>query len=273
MMSKITQEQRNRYSAKVKEYKATTDAILAKEQSFISVLKQPGSQGLGYVRIKLSQEMLAHTSYQVLINTLSVALLGVKNEEALSDARKSIGRGIKYLEDIVTGLVDAPYSEYEKNLDAISEISYEDRYSHMRKIGFAIREIEEGFGSNSKWKWSFVELWGKLAAVAKNSLDLKRAYVDLDLTSPNRMIVISYLSFVKRLLQSTADKYREKYEVSSMKMDDFKQAIVFLNALRRIHMNMGERSESEDLKKKIEIWSSKLESDQKKREEEAKLKR
>jgi hypothetical protein len=273
MMSKITQEQRNRYAAKVKEYKTTTDAILAKEQSFLALLKQPGSQGLGYVRIKLSQEMLALTSYQVLVNTLSVALLGIKNEDALSEARKSVGRGLKYLEDIVTAYVDVPFSEYEKNLEAISEISYDDRYSHLRKFGFAIREIEEGFGSNSKWKWSFVELWGKLAAVAKNTLDLKRAYMDMDLTSPNRMIVLSYLAFVKRLLQGTADKYREKYEVSSMKMDDFKQAIVYLNALRRIHMNMGERSEAEELKKKIEIWSSKLDSDQKKREEEAKLKR
>jgi hypothetical protein len=273
MMSNITQEQRNRYAAKVKEYKTTTDAILAKEQSFLNVLKQPGGQGLGYVRIKLSQEMLALSSYQVLVNTLSVSLLGIKNEESLTEARRTILKSIKYLEDIVTGYVDVPFSDYEKNLEDISEKTYEERHTHLRKVGFAIREIEEGFGANSKWKWSFVELWGKFAAVAKNSLDLKRAYVDMDLTSPNRMIVLSYLGFVKKLLQGTADRYREKYEVSSMKMDDFKQAILFLNALRRIHMNLGERNEAEELKKKIEIWSAKLESDQKKREEEAKAKR
>lgn len=269
-MSKITQEQRNRYAAKVKEYKTITEAILATEQSFLNLLKQPGAQGLGYVRIKLSEQTLALTSYQVLINTLSVSLLGIKNEDSLSEARKSISRSIKYLEDIVTGYVDAPFSEYEKNLEEISEVSYENRYSHLRKIGFAIREIEEGYGANSKWKWSFVELWGKLAAVAKNCLDLKRAYQDMDLTSPNRMVALSYLSFVKKLLQSTADRYREKYEVSSMKMDDFKQAILFLNALRRIHVIFGERNEADDLKKKIDIWSAKLESDQKKREEELK---
>jgi len=54
MMSKITQEQRNRYADKVKEYKAVIDSILAKEQSFLSLLKQPGGQGPGYVRIKLA---------------------------------------------------------------------------------------------------------------------------------------------------------------------------------------------------------------------------
>ncbi len=269
-MSKITQEQRNRYAAKVKEYRVTTDSILAKEQTFLNLLKQPGSQGPGYVRKKLSEEMLALTSYQILVNTLSVALLGIKNEDSLAEARKSIGRCIKYLEEIVTGLVDAPFSEYEANLEGISEITYEERYEHVRKIGFAIREIEEGYGANSKWKWSFVEMWGKLAAVAKNCLDLKRAYQDLDLLSPNRMIVVSYVAFVKKLLQTTADRYREKYEVSSMKMDDFKQAILFLNALRRIHIVFGERSEADELKKKIEIWSTKLESDLKKRDEESK---
>jgi hypothetical protein len=269
-MSKITQEQRNRYAAKVKEYKATTDSILAKEQSFLNLLKQPGGQGVGYVKMKLSQEALTLTSYQILVNSLSVSLLGIKNEDSLAEARKSIVKSIKYLEDIVTGYVDAAFSEYEKNLEEISEISYEDRYAHLRKIGFAIREIEEGYGSNSKWKWSFVEIWGKLAAVSKNTLDLKRAFQDMDLTSPNRMVVFSYLGFVKKLLQTTADRYREKYEVSTMKMDDFKQAILFLNALRRIHIVFGEKGEADDLKKKIEIWSAKLESDYKKREEESK---
>jgi hypothetical protein len=112
-------------------------------------------------------------------------------------------------------------------------------------------------------------MWGKLATVAKNSLDLKRAFLDMDLVSPNRMIVLSYIGFIKKQLQTTADRYREKYEVSSMKMDDFKQAILFLNALRRIHVVFAERNEADELKKKIEIWSAKLENDIKKKEEES----
>ncbi|TFG82030.1 MAG: hypothetical protein E4H20_08530 [Spirochaetales bacterium] len=267
-MAKITLEQRNRYAAKVKEYKAVIDATVSKEQSFLSLLKQPGGQGAGYVRIKLAEETLSLTSYFILINTLSVALMGIKNEDSLADARKALVRSIKYLEDIVTGLVDAPFSEYESYLADISEVSYEDRFALLRKIGFAISEIEEGYGTNSKWKWSFVETWGKFAVVAKNMLDLKRAYQDLDMTSPNRLIAHSYLNTVKHLFQTTADRYREKYEVFTSKMEDFKQAILFLTALRRIHTIFGERSEADELKKKIEIWSAKLEADQKRREEE-----
>lgn len=267
-MARITLEQRNRYAAKVKEYKASTDAILATEQSLLTLLKQQ-SQGAGYARIKLANEALVLTSYYILVNTLSVSLLGIKNEDYLAEARKAIGRSIKYLEEIVTGYVDAAFSEYEKNLEEISEVSYEERYALLRKIGFAIREIEEGYGANSKWKWAFVEIWAKYAVVAKNMLDLKKAYQDMDLTSPNRMVVISYISFVKRMFQNTADRYREKYEMFSNKMEDFKQAILYLTGLRRLHIIFGERAEADELKKKIEIWSTKLESDQKKREEEA----
>lgn len=266
-MGKITLEQRNRYAAKVKEYKSTIDLSLAAEQTLLTLLKQQ-AQGSGYVRIKLAEETLVLTSYNILINTLSVALLGIKNEDYLADARKSIGRCIKYLEDLVTPYVDVPFSDYEKNLEEISEVTYEDRYSLLRKIGFAIRQIEDGYGANSKWKWAFAEIYAKFAVVAKNMLDMKKAFQDMDLASQNRQVVHSYISFVKKHLQVSADRYREKYEMFSNKMEDFKQAILYLNALRRMHTVFAERAEADELKKKIEIWSAKLETDQKKREEE-----
>jgi len=266
-MPKITQEQRNRYAAKVKEYKAMADGILAKEQSLLNVLKQPNAQGRGYVRVSLAEQMLVLTSYQILINSLSVSLLGIKNEDSLSEARKSVGRAIKYLEDIVTGYVDASFSEYEQNLEAIAEIPYEKRYALLRKIGFAIGEIEEGYGANSKWKWSFVELWGKYATVAKNLLDLKNLQANLDFSSQYRESSMNHLSLVKRQFQQAADRYREKYEIYSNKAEDFRTAILFLSALRRLNALLGERDDVEELKRKIEIWNAKLEGDIKKREE------
>lgn len=269
-MAKISQEQRNRYAAKVKEYKTKSDAIYNTEQSLLNLLKQPGGQGLGYVRFKLSEQALSLASYQILVNSLSLSLLGIKNEEALGEARKSVGRSIKYLEDIFTGYVDAPFSDYEQNLVAVEEKPYEERYKHLRKIGFAITEIEDGYGTSSMWRWFFAEMWGKLAAVTKNSVNLKKVYQDLALDSPNRMLTLSYVTLIKSLLQTTADRYREKYEVSTTKIDDFKQAILFLSALKRFHMVFGEKAETEELKKKIEIWSAKLENDIRKKEEEKK---
>jgi hypothetical protein len=76
-----------------------------------------------------------------------------------------------------------------------------------------------------------------------------------------------HLRLIKKLLMQAADRYREKYELSTNRIDDFKMGINFLNALRRIHALLGERPEAETLKKKAEIWSSKLETDHKKHED------
>jgi len=233
------------------------------------MIKKSGDNNTGYPRIRLVQELLPLASYYILMNTLSVSMLGVKNEDSLAAARQTLTRAFKYLEDIVTAYIDAPFSEYEKNLELIADVSYEDRYALVRKMAFAISEIEDGYGANSKWRWSFIDLWAKLAVVAKNMLDLKKAYVDIDLESPDRMIVTAYLRTLKSMFITTGDKYREKYEMFSSKMEDFKQAITYLQALRRLHTVFGEREEAEELKKKIDIWTTKLETDKKRQLEES----
>ncbi|MCL2602638.1 MAG: hypothetical protein FWD91_07480, partial [Treponema sp.] len=67
-------------------------------------------------------------------------------------------------------------------------------------------------------------------------------------------------------LQNAADRYREKYELSTNRTDDFKMGIHFLNSLRRIHILLGERGNAETLRKKAEIWAAKLELDSKRQE-------
>lgn len=269
-MGKATQESRNKYTLKVQEYKKVIDELLAKEQSMQVILKQGNPITIAHGNYKLANAALDIASYYILLNTLSVTLIGIKNEDALGDARKAVGRSIKYIEDIVTGYIDVPFSEYEKNLESISDITYEDRYYFFRKMGFAIAEIESGYGSLSKWKWSFIELWGKHAVITRNLLDLKKAYTDMDFSSPHRDVILSYVEYIKKLFQQAADKYREKYEIFSNKIEDFKAAITYLSALRRFYITMGEKNDAEELKKKIEVWNNKLNADQKKMEGEKK---
>ena len=71
---------------------------------------------------------------------------------------------------------------------------------------------------------------------------------------------------VKKLFRDSADKYREKYEMFSHKSEDFRIAILFLNAIRRVHAILGDRDDVEELKKKADIWTQKLETDIKKKE-------
>jgi len=265
-MGKITQEQRNRYFEMVKEYRKTIEAGLAKEKTLLELLGKEES-GAAYKRLFLAETVLDLSSWYVLVNGLSVSLLGLKNEDYLLEARKVLVRAIKYLEDTVSPYLDAPYSDYEAKVEEIRDFDAAGRYRLVRKLGFAVQSLEDAFGENSKYSASFIELWGKMAAVTKNLVNLKTAVVDTDFSSPNRNIVLAHLGLVKSLFQRSADKYREQYELYTHKHQDFKQAIAYLSALRRLHMNLGERDDAETMKKKADVWNSKLEADSKKQEE------
>jgi hypothetical protein len=265
-MGKITQEQRNRYFEKVQEHRHTIEAGLAKEKTLLDLVAKDET-GVGYKRLHLAEEVLDLSSWHLLINALSVSLLGIKNEEYLIEGRKVLVRALKYLEDTVPAYIDAPFSDYEKSLDEIKDFDVASRNRLFRKFGYAIQAYEEAFGDNSKYSMSFIELWGKYTALAKNFVDLRTVMGDLDFNSPVRPVIAAHLALVKSLCQRCADRYREKYELYTTKPVDFRQAILFLSALRRLNIALGDREEAETLKRKIDVWNSKLDADEKKIEE------
>jgi hypothetical protein len=265
-MGKITQEQRNRYFEKVKEQRKTIEAGLAKEKTLLDLLAKDES-GSGYKHLKLANDALDLCSWYILVNTLSVSLLGIKNEDYLLEARKTLVRAIKYLEDTVSGYLDVPYSDYEAKLEEIKDFDPDSRFRLLRKLGFTVQSLEDSFGENSKYSASFIETWGKVAVIGKNLINLKTALPDMDFSSPLRATIMSHVGLVKQLLQRCADKYREQYELYTHKVQDFRAAVIYLQALRRVHIALNERDEAETLKRKAEIWSTKLEADLKKAEE------
>ena len=267
-MAKITNEARHLYFEKAKKYREMIDTILLREKNILTVVEKD-SNGASYKRLILADEMLNLASNYLVLNGISATMLGVKNEEALNEARKALYKCVIYLEEIVTGFLDVPFSDYEDKLAEIASFDAARRYALVRKLGLAIRLVEDAYGENSKWKWAFVELEGRFAAVAKNLFDLKAATVNLDPRAADYEATTYHLRTVKRLLVLAADRYREKYELSTNRIDDFKLAIAFLGALRRISVLLGDRDEAETLKKKADIWSAKLESDQKRKEEPA----
>ena len=122
----------------------------------------------------------------------------------------------------------------------------------------------DGFGSNSKWKWSFVELEARFATVAKNILNMKTLISGMDPRVPGYEARMAHLNLVKKSLVQAADRYREKYELSTLRLDDFKLALSYLGAARRLFALLGEAENAETTKKKIEIWAQKMEADDKK---------
>jgi hypothetical protein len=278
-VEKISPEARKRYVERIREYKVALDRIETRARELESGLRgapkgqQEGAdpeqlRQAGPKRFQLAVERLNQVSYYCLMHALSVSLLGVKNEGFLNEARKSCYKSIIHVEEAVSPLVDAAFSEYEAGVQSLGEVSDAAKHEYLMKLGFAIDSVAEGFGANSKWKWSFVELEGRYAVISRNLLNLKTFLARQDPRIEGYAAREAHINLAKRLLQQSADRYREKYELVTQRLDDFKQAILLLAGLRRLHVLLGEQEPAEVIKRKIDVWKAKMEDDQRKREQE-----
>ncbi|UTC74010.1 hypothetical protein E4O03_07040 [Treponema sp. OMZ 792] len=257
---------RELYTKRVYEYEQVINQVLKHEQNILSLIKKD-TFGAAYKRLVLADEMIYLATLYLAKFRLSVALLGGKNENILNEARKTLYKPIIYLEEIVTDLIDAPFSEYEEGVAQISKITEKQRYYLIRKLGLVINLVIDAYGENTKWRWSFIDIEARFAVVAKNIMDLKEiSKTGLNPLAEDYDTVIYHLRLVKKLFTKAADKYREKYEIVTNNISDFRTAILFLEGLRRVHMVLNEHREVEEIKRKIEIWKDKMEKDLKQKD-------
>ena len=250
-MAKITNEDRELFKKESKQYEDLIKAELDKEKEMLTTMKGD-AVGVEYKKLILAEQMIYIATLYNAINTASVKILEVKNNDALNEGRKILYKALIYLEEVVTNIVNVAPSEVSDKMEAIANTPLEKRYFLVRKLGLAIQMIIDAFGDNSKWKWSFVELEGRFAVVAKNLYDFKKygkAYLDPgDADNENSIL---YMRLIKTLLDKSANAYRDKYELSSRRLDDMKNAINFLLARRRVSVALSESEDAEELKKKI----------------------
>ena len=233
-MAKISNETRELYDEKIKPYIDAINASSEKEKSILALVEKD-STGIGYKKLQLCDEMIYQASVYMVMNSLALQILKVRNNEVLNDARKVLYKAIIYLEEIVTNIVNVPYSEIEDKVAQISNTPFEKRYYQIRKLGLAIRMLVDAFGDNSKWRWSFVELEGRFAVVAKNMIDMKQASKDyFEPRSPDYDNVVYCMRLLKTLLAKSATDYRDRYELSTRRIDDMRMGINFNLALRRL---------------------------------------
>jgi len=263
-MAKIAEESRELLKAKSEPYKQEIDKILEKEKNILNLISKDTS-GVAYKRLLLAEDMIYIATIYMTINNLSVELLSTKNTDALNEARKILYKAVIYLEEIVTNIIDAPFSEYEDKLAQIANIPLDKKYFIVRKLGLAIRLLMDAYGENTKWKWAFVELNGRFAVTAKNMLDMKAVSKNyFDPRSLDYDTTIYFVRMVRKLISQAADQYRDRYELATQRIDDMRNALQFVSAQRRFCIILNEKDEAEELKKKGQVWKDKLENDRKK---------
>ena len=263
-MAKISEETRLHFNEAIQPYKDKINATLEKEKTMRNAMHD-GDLGVEHKKLILCEDMIYVASLYIAQNSLSMKLMDVKNNDALNDARKILYKAIIYLEEIVTNTIDMPYSDLLPYHEKIQNSTIQKRYSIIRKLGLAINMLKDDFGDNSKWKWSFVELEGRFATVAKNLIDMKAAAKDyFDPRSKDYETTVLYIRLIVTLLNQSATAYRDKYELSTRRIDDMRDGIKYLLALRKLYILLGNSEQSEEVKKKAVVWKDKMDADHKK---------
>lgn len=262
-MSKVSEEARLHFGEAVQPYKGKITATLEKEKTMLNGMHK-GDVDYENKKIILCEDMIYAASLYMAQNSLSLRIIEVKNNDALNDARKLLYKAIIYLEEIVSDTIDVPYAELTPLLEPIHNVPIIRRYTIMRKLGLAITLLKDAFGDNSKWKWSFVELEGRFATVSKNLIDMKAAYKDyFDPSGPDYETTVLYIRMVQKQLNDSATAYRDKYELSTRRIDDMRNAIKYLLALRKLYIAIGDSNQAEEVKKKAVVWKDKMDADHK----------
>jgi hypothetical protein len=217
--------------------------------------------------LKLAALQLERSSVHIVSSQLSFAYLGNKNEVALVEARTSLTNSLMSLEKVYTNYGDAPFSDYEENLNKVASINEFERYNFIKRVGFFCDYLSSCFGKNNRFHWTFLELKTRSAIVLKNSFNLKTLHNQLDPRAENFRERHWYVNFSQSLLMSLSQSYRKKYEVVDNRIDDFRKAIDLLSILRRLAILLNQSPETiSKLQKQIEIWTNKLEHDMRRTE-------
>jgi hypothetical protein len=262
-MARISTENRELFNSKIAHYKDEIKQLQEKEKNMLNLI-QKDSSGVGYKKLFLCDDQIYIATIWVTINNLSVELLETKNNDALNDARKCLYKAVIYLEDIVSSTIDCPFADIEDKVAEIANTPLEKRLALVKKLGLAIRLLIDAFGENTKWKWTFVELQGRFCTVAKNMLDMKKACKDyFDPRSADYDNTVFYIRLILRLLDQSAVQYRDRYELSTHRIDDMRCAINYLLALRRLQLLINMKDEGEETKKKAVVWKDKMDADHK----------
>ena len=255
-------EKKKRFLESINELKKEVDKI----QQKIKILDESKEGNPEMNKISAASYFLDLVSVYCAMTDLSQTLLGYKNETYLDQARKTLYKAIIILESIVSNVIDMPFSENTERLEKLEQLSDENKLKLANKIGYTISLLEDRYGEKSKWKWSFVELLGRYATIVKNMFDFRSYQAKNDPSIDGFDERYDLLVLMKELLLDASNKYREKYELTNHNPDDMKKAIDFLRALKRIHILLNEKDEIQNITKRVELWSQKLEADMKAKE-------
>ena len=268
----ITKAERVAYNNYVKEHHEGIDQARTGLKEITNRIKtMPAIKG--YLNIESILNYVKIIKLYMKMNDISLDMLDQKNETYLNNARKEIYKVLQLAEEIVGSDIDRTLKENEEFLKRIDKINPAQILNLLNLIQNIISMLIKRLGEGSKWKWSFVDMQGRLAVLMKNFINFSDIQKYRDPRTEYFRERQDLLKLCKNNLSLAAQQYRTRYEVSTQVPADMLKSIELLSSLRKINVMTGQPEEATKLKNTIDALRERLESDEKKKESKKKKKK
>ena len=218
-----------------------------------------------FFKIGMTSIALRQAEIRLKINGLSESMMGLKNSNMLDTVKKDVSNMFMYVESVVTLRTDESLNFNRDELDAIKPFNAKQRlnmHKYMKKI---INDMVRAYGENTKWKWSFPDLWSKFAISAKNFFDFRELQATRDPRMEFYYDIQEYLAMVKEVLFFAAGENANKFRLSTKSPNDMNMGIRLLEDLRRIANLTNDGELVRKSKSGIDSYKAAIEAEEKKK--------
>lgn len=215
-------------------------------------------------------QLLQIVNLQMEMNEISEQMMQLKNNAFLDNARKNLYKIFSDLDAVVRGDIDEPLDFNREELDKIAPFTPRQRLNLYRHIRRAIDKLVQAYGPNTKWLWSFPELYAKSANLGKNLIDFREVQSKRD---PREEFYYDRKEMVRMIIDDLLDasnRYRDKFEISTKATGDMIMAIKLLEAMRRVAVAVKDDAMAAKAKAGIETYKARIEAEKEEKKAPAK---
>ena len=261
----ITKEQKAEFNENLADFKIFLDT-LKKDSNLYKTQMRKSKKLEPYYNVALAIDSVKYINTCLLINEMSVQIMELKSENYLNLGRKEIYNAFSYVEKAAGADYENGLDENRDLLDRIQTFNPIQRLNLVKSLKKCIDDMVQAYGAGSKWKWSWPELYFKLAVATKNLMDWRAFEAEADLDNPYYYTRREHFNLVIEFSGFAAQEYRSKYDLSTQDVAELKKSIALLEMNRKIFQITGETDDLAKTKTLIESLKEKveeLESDKK----------
>ena len=173
-----------------------------------------------YIVIENAQFTIAYVNSLILISKLSEKIQGARNNTYLNDARKELSNCLNELNKVFGEQMNASLTENQKLFEKMQDWKVASKLRLLTELKDTIETVKRELGENSKWRWSFSDMFFRYLAFSKNIFDFKYYQKIKDPNYEDYRVMQEYIEYLKETSEIVVHEFRAKYELTAGDLDD-----------------------------------------------------